>query len=88
MRIILITAKIALFGAIYKTNMNSKEITQYFSTGTVFKLAVFSAAFLTAMAVYAQEASTRYSYHRHPEATAILLDSGGNEKSPRLSELQ
>ena len=30
----------------------------------------------------------RYSYHRHPEATAILLDSGGNEKSPRLSELQ
>ena len=31
---------------------------------------------------------TRYSYHRHPEATAILLDSGGNEKSPRLSELQ
>lgn len=32
--------------------------------------------------------SPRYSYHRHPEATAILLDSGGNEKSPRLSELQ
>lgn len=38
--------------------MNSKEITLSFTTGTVFKLAVFSTAFLTAMAAYAQEAST------------------------------
>ena len=38
--------------------MNSKETAQYFSAGTVFKLAVFSTAFLTARAVYVQEAST------------------------------
>ena len=38
--------------------MNSKEIAPSFTAGTVFKLAVFSTAFLTAMAAYAQEVST------------------------------
>ena len=58
MRTILITAQIALLGAITKKQMNSKEIAPSFTTGTVFKLAAFSTAFLTAMAAYAQEVST------------------------------
>ena len=45
-------------------------------------------ATLTALRAFVATAEPRYSYHRHPEATAILLDSGGNKKSPRLSELQ